>query len=218
MDQVGNLLARPRLYYNVDGLGELGGSAMCLAFAFLMWPPMHSSAEPVLHWVPLFALVSLGWLIRRGTNAVKTRITYPRTGFVEYRRQFHTSALAATLGALTSAGLVVSFRRHWDISALVSVAGLVFAMVYGYNFARAVRWKWLIAAAMAVASLAIALLPADVLGALSSHSPVAHTDRARLDGTILLSLLAYGMLLLISGGISFWRYVRHTPAPAQEGQ
>ncbi|HEY1495110.1 MAG TPA: hypothetical protein VGF49_11235, partial [Candidatus Solibacter sp.] len=97
------------------------------------------------------------------------------------------------------------------------LAGLVFAAAYGYHFAGAVRWKWVIAGAMAVASFAIGFLPADILGALGSESP-AHPDRATLLGTILLSLMVYGTLLLISGGISLWLYLRHTQPPAQEGQ
>lgn len=70
---------------------------------------------------------------------------------------------------------------------------------------------------MTVASLAIAFLPADVLGALGSD-PSEAADRARLGGIILLSLMADGILLLISGGISFWLYLCHTQAPAREGQ
>jgi hypothetical protein len=30
--------------------------------------------------------------------------------------------------------------------------------------------------------------------------------------------MVYGTMLLISGGLSFWLYLRHTEAPAQEGQ
>jgi hypothetical protein len=71
---------------------------------------------------------------------------------------------------------------------------------------------------MAVASFAIAFLPADVLGALGSDSSAAHPDRAKLGGTILISLMVYGTMLLISGGISLWLYLRHMPVPAQEGQ
>ena len=37
MDQVRNLLDRPRLYYNIDGLGDLGGGVMCLGFALILW-------------------------------------------------------------------------------------------------------------------------------------------------------------------------------------
>jgi hypothetical protein len=211
-------LHRPRLYYNVDGLGELGASVMCLGFALLLWLLMRSPADSIWHRISFFAFVGLALLIRYGTKAVKTRITYPRTGFVEYRRQWHTSAIAAALGALGTVGLAVGFRRHWDMSMLASLTGLVFAASYGYNFARAVRWKWVIVGAIAVATFVIAFLPADVLRALGSESPVAHPDRAKLLGTILLSLMAYATMLLISGGISFWLYLRHTQAPAQEGQ
>ena len=178
---------------------------------------MRSPADSVWHRISFFVFVVLGLIIHYGTKAVKTRITYPRTGFVEYRRQWHTSAIAAALGALATAGLGVGFRRHWDISMLASLAGLVFAAAYSYRFARAVRWKWVIVGAMVVASFVIVFLPADVLCALGSESP-AHPDRAKLLGTILLSLMVYGALLLISGGISLWLYLRHTQAPAQEGQ
>jgi hypothetical protein len=217
MDQVGNLLERPRLYYNIDGLGELGGSVMCLGCALLWWLLMRSPADSVWHRISFFAFVGLMLLIHYGTKAVKTAITYPRTGFVEYRKRWHTAAIAAAVGALATAGLAVAFRRHWDISMPASLAGLVFAAAYGYNFARAVRWKWAIAGAMAVASFVIAFLPADFLGALGSESP-AHPDRARLLGTLLLSLMVYGALLLISGGISLWLYLCHTQPPVQEGQ
>jgi len=183
-----------------------------------LWLLMRSPADSIWHRISFFAFVGLALLIRYGTKAVKTRITYPRTGFVEYRRQWHTSAIAAALGALGTVGLAVGFRRHWDMSMLASLTGLVFAASYGYNFARAVRWKWVIVGAIAVATFVIAFLPADVLRALGSESPVAHPDRAKLLGTILLSLMAYATMLLISGGISFWLYLRHTQAPAQEGQ
>ena len=218
MDQVGKLLDRPRLYFNIDGLGELGGGVTCLGFALLLWLMMRWPADSIWHQASFLAFVGLALLIRYSTKAVKTRITYPRTGFVEYRRQWHTSAIAAALGGLATADLAVVFRRRWDMPMLAYLTGLVFAASYGYHFARAVRWKWVIVGAIAVASLVIAFLPADVLRALGSESPVAHPDRAKLLGTILLSLIAYGTILLISGGISFWLYLRHTQAPAQEGQ
>jgi hypothetical protein len=217
MDQVGSFLDRPRLYYNIDGLGELGGSVMCLGLALLWWLLMRSPADSVWHQISWLAFVGLMLLIHYGTKAAKTRITYPRTGFVEYRRRRRTSAIAAAVGALATAGLAVAFRRRWDISTLASLTGLVFVASYGYHFARAVRWKWVIVGVMVVASFVIAFLPAGFLGALGSESP-AHPDRAKLLGTILLSLMVYGTLLLISGGISFWLYLRQTRPPAQEEQ
>jgi hypothetical protein len=218
MDQVGNLLARPRLYYNVDGLGELGGSVMCLGFALVLWLRIHSSADSVWHQISIVVFLGLIFLIRPGIQAVKKRITYPRTGFVEYRKQWHTSAISAASSAAVAVGLAFVFRRHWDISALASMTGLAFAASYSYHFARAVRWKWVFAGVIAAASFVIALLPADVLGALGGGSPAARPDLARLGGTMLLSLLVWGTMLLISGGLSLWLYLRHTQAPVQEGQ
>lgn len=218
MDDIGNLLNRPRLYYNIDGLGELGGSVMCLGFALVLWLRMHWPADSVWRRISIFVFLGLIFLIPYGVKAVKTRMTYPRTGFVEYRKRWDTSAIAGAMGAMVTAGLWVAFRRRWDISMLGSLTGLAFAASYAYHFASAVRWKWVIVGAMVAASFVIAFLPADVLGALGSDSPVAHPDRAKLGGAILLSLMVCGTMLLISGGISLWLYLRHTQAPAQEGQ
>lgn len=218
MDQVRSLLNRPKLYRNIDGVVELGGSVMCLGFALFLWLRMHSPTDSVWHRISSFAFVGLLFLIPYGTKAVKMRITYPRTGFVEYRKPFHTQAIAAALSALTTVGLAIAFQRHWDISMVVSLTGLAFAGVCGYNFARAVRWKWVIVGAMAAATFVIAFLPTDVLGALGNDSPAARLEDARLDGTILLSLIVYGTILLISGGISFWLYLRHTQPTAQQEQ
>jgi len=216
MDDIGNLLNRPRLYYNIDGLVELGGSVMCLGFALFLWLRMHSSADSVWHRASVFGFAGLIFLVPYGVKAVKTRITYPRTGFVEYRKRWHTPAIGGVTGALVTAGVWIALRRRWDISMLGSLTGLAFAASYAYHFASAVRWKWVIVGAIAAASFVIAFLPADVLGALGSHLPVAHPDK--LGGAILLSLMVYGTMLLVSGGISLWLYLRNTQAPAQEGQ
>jgi len=115
-------------------------------------------------------------------------------------------------------GLIIASRRHWDITTPASLIGLVFAASYAYHIARPVRWKWVVVWAIALGSLVIAFLPADVLGALANDSSAAHPVGAKLTGTILLSLMIYGTMLLVSGGISFWLYVRHTQAAVREGQ
>ena len=60
---------------------------------------------------------------------------------------------------------------------------------------------------VALGSVAIAVLPADRVGALANDSRV---------GAFLLTMMLYGAVLLVSGGISFWLYLRHTEAPAPE--
>src|SRR5260370_33058160 len=112
MDQVGTLLNRPKFYNNIDGLVELGASVMFLGFALVLRLLMHSPADSVWHRISWFAFVGLLLLIHYGTKAVKTRITYPRTGFVAYRSPWHTRAIPAALGALASAVLVVALHRR----------------------------------------------------------------------------------------------------------
>jgi hypothetical protein len=57
---------------------------------------------------------------------------------------------------------------------------------------------------MAAGSLMLAYPPASLTGAVADN------------GTYLLCILLFGPLFLISGGISFWLYVRRTPAPGVE--
>jgi hypothetical protein len=49
LDQAGSLLDRPRFYYIIDGMAELGGSVMCLGYALLLWLQIRSSANSVWH-------------------------------------------------------------------------------------------------------------------------------------------------------------------------
>lgn len=214
MDQVGSFVDRPRMYNNIDGLVELGGGVMCLGVALGLSLPANS----IWHkssWV-LFLGVFFG--IPYGIKVIKAHITYPRTGFVEYRKRASTRIISAAFGALVTVGLGVAVRRHWDITAPASLFGLAFAASYAYNIARGVRWKWVVASAIALDSIVVAFLPADVLAAMAHDSLVTHPVLAKFCGTIVASFMTYGAILLISGAISFWLYLRHTQAPALDGQ
>lgn len=218
MDQLRNLLDRPQHYKNIDGLTELGGSVMCLGLALQVWLRMSTPSDSVWNRASFLVFLALILLIPYGTRTLKARITFPRTGFVEYRKPVRAQAIGAVAGALATLGLAVGFRRNWDLSSLAVLAGLAFAGSCGYHFARAVRWKWIIAGAMAMASLAIGFAPRNFLSAMGSGAPTGRSGGDGLNGTVLLALLAYGVLLLISGGISFWLYLRRTGAPSQEAQ
>jgi hypothetical protein len=95
------------------------------------------------------------------------------------------------------------------MTAPVLLFGLFLAATYAYGFARTVRWKWAVACAMAWGSLAIVFLPANLIAAQADPS---------WGGAFALSMMLYGTLLLVSGGISFWLYLRHTQAPAPDAQ
>ena len=213
MDQVGTLLNRPKLYNNIDGVGELEAGFGALSFAFFQWTLVRSPAHSAWHsmWVFYIYFGSMFAIFHYGTKAIKERITYPRTGFVEYRKRDRVwPTVFAAVGASASLALVMlAVRRHWDLTTGASLVGLLSAASYAYHFAREVRWKWAVASAMALGSILIAILPGDLIGSLTGHSWLA---------LCLPSFMLWGPLLLISGAISFWLYLRHTEAPAQDAQ
>jgi hypothetical protein len=222
MEQIESLLKRPFAYCNIDGMGELGMGFTTLGFGLLMWLQAHSPRGAVWHSVyMLFGYVGVMWLaIHYGTKAIKQRITYPRTGFVAYRksnRMWRPMIIAFGISFVASAGLAIAARRHWDGPALGSLFGLFLAAAYAYGFARTVPWKWVVAAAMAGGTLVTAVLPASAIAAVGGDPRATYPASNGFAGTYLLCLLLYGALLTISGGISFWLYLRHTQPPAPEG-
>ena len=214
---------RPKAYNNIDGVGELGIGFMCLAYALLGWLQIRSPKGSVWHGMPAFIIyvgVMLA-IIHYGTKAIKKHITYPRTGFVEYRKRdtlWRPMIIAFVVSVPTSAGFAIALRKHWDMTSPVSLIGLFFAATYAYGIAGTVRWKWLVVWLMALGSVVIAMLPADLAGAMANHSPVIDPFPARWVGAFWLTMALYGTLTFISGGISFWLYLRHTQASEQQPQ
>src|SRR5664279_4293016 len=141
---------RPKFYNNIDGVGELGIGIMMLGFALMQWMQVHTPRESV--WNRMYTLFIfggvMGAIIHYGSKAIKAHITYPRTGFVEYRRR-DTLWYPLLIGIVSSALLSIPFyfaiRHKLDLTSAVPLLGLVLAGSYGYGIARAVRWKWLVA-------------------------------------------------------------------------
>jgi energy-coupling factor transporter transmembrane protein EcfT len=214
MDQIESLLNRPKAYYNIDGVGELAGGFMCLGVALLMWLQAHAPKESVWHGMPAFVIYAgmMCLILHYGPRAIKQHITYPRTGFVQYRAsdaRWRPMIIGAVAGAATTVGLAIGLRRHWNLTTPASLIGLLFAASYAYNFARTVRWKWAVVWVLALGSVAIGVLPEDLVGALANRS---------WQGALMLTMILFGTVLLVSGGISFGLYLRHTQAPVREAQ
>jgi len=71
---------------------------------------------------------------------------------------------------------------------------------------------------MTICSVVIALLPANMVGAVAGVSQLTVSFQPRLPGHGCFTLMIYGVLLLISGGISFVLYLRHTQPAAGDGR
>ena len=214
MERIESLLNRSKAYYNIDGVGELAMGFMCLAYALLMWLQAHAPKDSVWHGMPAFIIYFglMCLILHYGPKAIKKRITYPRTGFVEYPKRdtlWRPMILGAAVSAALSAGLMVGLRRHWNLATPAALIGLLFAASYAYGIARMrmARWKWAAVWVVALGSLVIAFLPADSVGAVAN--PLWR-------GAFLLTMMLYGAVSLVSGGISFWLYLRHTQPPAPE--
>ena len=223
MDRIGSLLDRPKSYYNIDGVGELGIGFMLLCFALLQWLQIGSPVDS--RWNrPYMLFIWMGLMcsiIHYGSRAIKQRITYPRTGFVEYRKRdtlWRPLLIGFVFSSLAAIGLVTAIRSHWDLTTPAALGGLILAAAYARGFTGTVRWKWVMVCAMVIGSLVIAMLPADLVAAPANGSWLTATVPARIVGACFYSIVLYGAIFLISGGISFWLYLRHTQAPAQEAQ
>jgi len=231
MDRVEDMLARPARYSNIDGMGEISVGLMCVA-AWCLWfvapktlPLWMAAARRGAVWFVLLGpALSLAWvaplllLVRYGIPAFKGHVTYRRTGFVQYRKESRWASTRSFLlfeaVLLPLLFLAVAAAEHWGAAVAVVLSQ---CMVFGYcqNIA-GTRWKWAVAAAMALISVPIALLPTPYIASLAR-------DRF-MDGLFRLSFPyarivgAQGALMIVSGGITLWSYLRHTRPAAREEQ
>lgn len=219
MEDLSKLLNRPRLYYNIDGMGELGIGVMILSYSLLGWMMLHSPESAVWHkmYTVIIFIGMIGLIIHSGSKAIKNRITYRRTGYVEYltRMQWATMVLGACVATLTATGLFIAARNHLALSTPAVLFFLLFAVLY-IRMIQFERWKWANFSAMVVSTVSIALLPADLLENLAGHSSLGSALPARTLGASWLTWTTFGILFLFSGAISFWLYLRHTRRPARE--
>ena len=230
MDQIEKLMQRPKFYGNVDGVGELGCSFAFLGLALLLWPQVGLPDDSIWNRMDVF-FVCLGLLFlvsHYGTKAIKKHITYPRTGFAKYRTEYTIWSLVPGIFGLIGIVLVLTLpsphgalahRSGWLSTIINAGVGLVLTVVYSINFARPIRWKWVVAGMMAFSAVAIASLPADVVAALDRNSRgAAWFTTDKLVGVFMFTVLFDGALLLISGGISFVLYLRQTQPAAETGE
>jgi len=217
--QINDYLKRPKRYFNIDGVGELSTGLMALGFGLLQY--LQISNPPGSIWSSTYTLFTfvgvLAAITHYGPRAIKQRITYPRTGYIQYKDEgkARLAAIAiAVLLAMVTAGALV--RSGGGFSALPALVGLAVAASYAYGFARAVRWKWFVAIALTLGALAISALPADTVADWADPTWLDGPFPASVVGRYVLMTLFFGLTILASGGITLAHYLSSTQPPAPE--
>jgi hypothetical protein len=207
-NQIDDYAKRPIRYRNIDGLSELAiGLLWVLAPLLEIFTKTAPSGSLWHGKTPLLVcFAALACVVVFGPKALKKRLTYPRTGYVKYRRtrsrvwRLAGGVLAAAVVALAAAFLL---RRYASPSSKVMLIALTSAG-WGGIYAGITRldaaWRWVALGVLVVAPPAVTALPLH---------PVWR------DG---LPIIALGLVFLVSGAISLALYLRRNPVPEQAAE
>ncbi len=194
MKDLNKTIRRSQQYWFDDGLVELLIGLLFIILGLLFWWQMTMASTRVaalifgigLPLAIILGALGLGWLLRW----LKQRLVYPRTGYVTYqkpsRKQRNFSWL---LGGLVGIFMVVAVTQL-DLTELT--AAFIGAGIGIGLFMIGVRIGLMRFHLLAVWSVAV--------GVVISFADVAET----LAATLALALVGLG--LVVSGGLSFWRY------------
>jgi hypothetical protein len=197
---------RIKRYWYTDGIGELigGGMFILLAIYFALQELLgqDSTLGGILQ-VSLVLIMMGGMSISRWlVNTLKTRLTYPRTGYVEYQvnersmgsRRIWVVTLAFTISALT----MVFVRLFQSFDSIVAVTGIAVGLVL-----------------VILRAKSSGLARFYVLGAVSVILGLALSVSGLPNGYSLgLFYGLMGLCFTISGGLTLRRYLEENPLPA----
>lgn len=192
---------KTRRYWYVDGLAEIFIGLLLAVTGLLVVAPEQLPSGSLLRLilVPGLLVVIVGgaWLGSRIVRVVKARITYPRTGYVSYRKPSRQRRLRNFLIMLPIAAL-------WNIVILILGKGLI-------------AWIPLIDGLVLGAILWFAgmgLLRFYLLAGLSLlvGGILAYLQIGGIVGQAVFDLIM-GLSLAISGTITLIHYLRQTATP-----
>ncbi|NPV78021.1 MAG: hypothetical protein HPY59_16795 [Anaerolineae bacterium] len=209
MDQYEEIRRRTLRYWYVDGLTEIAVGVVFFLLAMLFVLMGVIAPSPAIHWLLGLgqpALILLGWWVGgRAVRYFKERITYPRTGYVEYKRpqpnrRLAKLALTAVISfavAMIAASFASSIPEAWlPVFTAAPIALFVIYMAIQFGLRR----FYLAAAAIMLAGFLPLLLGLE--GAYAS--------------ALLLGVVA--VIWWLSGALALRSYLRQTTLPAKDWQ
>jgi hypothetical protein len=208
-DEIKQVEQRVKRYWYADGIAELasGGLFVVLGLYFgLQGFFGEASLISVILQVSLALLMIAGaygvrWLV----NILKARLTYPRTGYVEYRvnerdakvRRYVVAGVAMII-AIASI-VLIDYIRGLDSMALVTglLVGLIFIALRGKSSGLK---RFYVLGGLAI-----------LLGVALSFSGLLQAYNLGLFYGLM------GIAIMISGGIILHRYLDENPLPLENG-
>jgi len=197
---------RIKRYWYIDGFGELmaGGMFLLLALYFSAQQYFGDQSSVGVILQSSFVLILIGGLAitRRLINTLKMRVTYPRTGYVEYEQksEMQRRLLAIVVAMVVAVITVLISRRINRIDSLVAMSGVLVAIVL------VVKQGW----SAKVLRFYLLSLISLLLGILLSISGL---PRGYNLGTF------YGLMgtaFVISGTLTLIRYLHDNPLPVED--
>jgi len=205
--KIENIIRNTRKYWYVDGLSEIAGGLIIFAVGLTYWLVStleNISIKAVLLMVALPAVIIIGSLIvRKYLPNIKERITYPRTGYLTFRKPPRNRRLKRALIVGMVAGLIgalvtmVSSRLPDNYLPLLSSVFLFIFSIY-------------IAYQTAVSRFYVIGLLMVLLGAAISFMTFENV----LPYTLFFS--GVGIIWIISGVITLLRYLRNTSPQSED--
>jgi hypothetical protein len=126
-DPTDQFIQRTQTYWYTDGLAEIGMTFICLVLSAYFYGQATLAPNSFLFRVLdvgfLLILVVSGIITRKLVTTFKTRLTYPRTGYVNDKQPKPAHCLGSTvIGLILSAALILIFSRYDHIEAYMSAA------------------------------------------------------------------------------------------------
>jgi hypothetical protein len=208
-DDMKQVEQRVKRYWYTDGIAELASGGMFLLlglyFGVLGYFQEGSLISVILQVSMVLVMIGGAYGVRWLVNTMKSRLTYPRTGYVEYRvnekdakiRRYVVAA-AAMIIAIASI-VLVDYIRGLDSMVLITgvLVGIIFIALRG-NSSGLKRFYVL-------GGLAI------VLGIVLAYSKLPQVYSLALFYGLL------GVAILISGGLVLQRYLAENPPISENG-
>jgi hypothetical protein len=199
--QIQQIEKRTTRYWFADGLAEMTVSFVFLVLALYFYlklvVPVDSLLYPLLEMGFILFIVGGSFITSRIVNALKERLTYPRTGFVAYqqdRRGKSRSRIAAVfvVGVIVAAVTLLFTNNRTEFAWMPAITGLLLGLATLFFIAPRIGLVriYLLGGAAVVVGVAISLLGFEDIPGLAWFYFLA------------------GAGVLLSGGLTLIAYLR----------